>query len=58
VHAFARPGIDDAKVQAQMKAQIDVAVSKAVAEQTESIVARDNERYSQAYAIATGLERQ
>jgi anti-sigma factor RsiW len=54
VHAFARPGISDA----QIKAQIDVAVTKAVAEQTEAIVARDNERYSQAYAIATGLERQ
>jgi len=54
VHAFARPGITDA----QIKAQIDVAVTKAVAEQTEAIVARDNERYSQAYAIATGLERQ
>ena len=54
VHAFARPGISDA----QIKAQIDVAVTKAVAEQTESIVARDSQRYSQAYALATGLERQ
>ncbi len=62
VHAFARPSVNDpevqAQLQAQIKAQIDVAVNKAVAEQTESIVARDNARYSQVYKIATGLERQ
>ncbi len=58
VHAFARPSISDPEIQAQIKAQIDVAVNKAVAEQTQTIVARDNERYSQVYKIATGLERQ
>src|SRR5580704_18005870 len=58
VHVFARPSMNDPQVQAQIKAQIDVAVNKAVAEQTESIVARDEARYSQVYKIATGLERQ
>ncbi len=58
VHAFARPSISDTQLQAQIQARVDVAVNKAVAAQTESIVAGYDKQYMQAYKIATGLERQ
>lgn len=58
VHAFARPGVSDAQIQARIQAQVDVAVNKAVAEQTESIVASYDKQLTQMYKIATGLERQ
>jgi hypothetical protein len=53
VHAFARPSVSDAQIQAR----VDVAVNKAVAEQTESIVASYDKRYMEMYKITTGLER-
>jgi anti-sigma factor RsiW len=57
VHAFARPGVSDSQIQAQIQARVDVAVNKAVAEQTESIVAVYDKQYMQMYKITTGLER-
>jgi anti-sigma factor RsiW len=53
VHAFARPGISESQIQAQ----IDVAVNKAVAEQTDAIAATTND-IRKMYVITTGLERQ
>lgn len=53
VHAFARPSINDAQIQAQVQA----AVNKAVAEQTDAIVATTND-IRKMYVITTGLERQ
>jgi anti-sigma factor RsiW len=53
VHAFARPGVSDAQIQAQVQA----AVNKAVAEQTDTIAATTND-IRKMYVITTGLERQ
>lgn len=58
VHAFARPSISDAQIQAQIQARIDVAVNKAVAEQAEAILRPTNNLVSQMYAQITGEERQ
>jgi anti-sigma factor RsiW len=57
VHAFARPGINDAQIQTQIQAQVQAAVNKAVAEQTDTIVATTND-IRKMYVITTGLERQ
>ena len=53
VHAFARPSMNDSQVQAEVQA----AVNKAVAEQTDAIVATTND-IRKMYVITTGLERQ
>ena len=62
VHAFARPAAPDP---AQMNAQIDAAVSKAVAtvqandlEQIQRVVSLYDNRYSEMYMKTTGLVRQ
>jgi hypothetical protein len=54
VHAFTRPALSDAQIQAQ----IDVAVNKAVAEQTEIILRPTSNLVSQMYAQITDEERQ
>ena len=62
VHAFARPAASDP---AQMQAQIDVAVNKAVAavqakhdEQIEEVMSAYDNRYSEMYMKVSGLVRQ
>jgi hypothetical protein len=58
VHAFARPGLNDAQFQAQIQARIDVAVNKAVAEQTEAALRPTNNLVTEMFAQLTDEERQ
>jgi hypothetical protein len=54
VHAFASPGLNEAQIQAR----IDVAVNKAVAEQTEAALRPTNNLVSEMFAQLTDEERQ
>jgi anti-sigma factor RsiW len=54
VHAFARPTLNDAEIQAR----IDVAVNKAVAEQTEAALRPTSNLVSEMFAKLAGEERQ